>query len=73
MNFRLALDTRYCGEPFYSRTGDLLRIPEKYQNYRYANISQIFNGFKNLRLVGATTGFINAKTVKLHDKDLKPD
>jgi len=25
-----------------------LRIPEKYQKYRYAKISQPFNGLKNL-------------------------
>jgi hypothetical protein len=28
--------------------GDLLRIPEKYQKYRYARISQHFYGLKNL-------------------------
>jgi hypothetical protein len=27
---------------------DKLRIPEKYQNYRYARISQHFYGLKNL-------------------------
>jgi len=28
-------------------SGDTLRIPEKYRKYRYANISQLFQGFKN--------------------------
>ncbi len=26
INFRLVLDTRYCGEPFYCQTVDLLRV-----------------------------------------------
>jgi len=29
-----------------------MRIPEKYQNYRYARISQHFNGLKKLGYVG---------------------
>jgi len=43
MNFRLVLDTRYCGEPFYSRTGDLLRIPQVDPSYRYPKCHSFSN------------------------------
>jgi len=42
----------YLSENKISKGGDILRIPEKYRKYRYANISQLFQGFKNADMLG---------------------
>jgi hypothetical protein len=36
----------------YHSIADILRIPEKYRKYRYANISQVFKGFKSTDILG---------------------
>jgi hypothetical protein len=41
-------------------TCDLLRIPEKCQNYRYAEISQLLEAGQFCRYVGDSTGFNTA-------------
>jgi len=44
MSRKMYLSARFRGDV---PSGDTLRIPEKYRKYRYANISQLFQGFKN--------------------------
>jgi hypothetical protein len=45
------------GKPKNNRTFDLLRIPEKYRKYRYANISQLLEAGQFCRYVGVIKGF----------------
>jgi hypothetical protein len=57
-----------CQKTKCQPTTDILRIPEIYHKYRYANISQQFKGPKNLLLVGDIAGFINLKKHSKHNK-----
>ena len=56
---------------YYSDT-DILRETQISQYYRYAKISQQFEGPKNLLLVGAIAGFINLKKHSKHNKFASP-
>jgi hypothetical protein len=44
----------YLSENQLSKGGDTLRIPEKYQKYRYAKISQLLEAGQFCRYVGVS-------------------
>jgi hypothetical protein len=51
-------------------TGDLLRIPEKYQKYRYAKISQLLEAGQFCRYVGDIFNFERAVFLQMRSSYL---
>jgi hypothetical protein len=52
-----------------SESGDILRIPEKYQKYRYTKISQFLEAGQFCRYVGAIKGFRISNKSVLHSRN----